>query len=357
MSKLIFKITLLLISNICFSQNTELAKKVFALINEARNNPKEFLMKHKTSIEKFNPQYVKLLSTQKSVKGVLWDNGLEAMAKSLVEDHNLNPIYKGGNKLCGQSSGSGSGNHSTDPIYYVCHFYTNVHDADYKYFGIYFNKTNTSYSFQWGITCEREKAKFVFTEKIDTSSVNFEKLNTGKTATYLTPVEKQMLLEINFVRTYPKIYAKIISKYLAAESNSVFGLNNDTYNAGIELIKELNELTPLSILQTSECVYKAAKKHGLDSQKRGFFDHQGSDGSQPWDRILKECKEYKSGSENGAGNTSENPRAAVISLLLDDGISSRGHRRNLLDPKWKYCACYRYSDKTYVYQWVQNFAF
>jgi uncharacterized protein YkwD len=345
MTKLILNIVLVLFANMCVSQNTEMAKKVFALINEARNNPKEFLMKHKTSIEKFNPKYVKLLSTQKSVKGVLWDSGLEDMAKSLVEDHNLNPTYKGSNKLCGQSSGSGSGNHSTDPLYYVCHFYTNVHDVDYKFFGIYFNKTNTSFSFQWGISCEREKAKFVFTEKIDTSSVN------------LTPVEKQMLLEINFVRAYPKIYAKIISKYLASESNSDFGLNNDTYNAGIELIKELNELTPLSILQTSECVYKAAKKHGLDSQKRGFFDHQGSDGSMPWDRILKECKDYKSGSENGAGNASENPRPALIQLLLDDGISSRGHRRNLLDPKWKYCACFRYSDKTYGYQWVQNFAY
>lgn len=349
---------LLLLFSLCsFSQSSEIAKQVFALINEARTNPKTFLNKHKTNIEKFNPKYAKFLLTQKPTKAVFWDNGLEAMAKSSVEEHNLNPIYKGKTEMCGSSSGKGSGNHSTDPLYYVCDFYTNVHDADYKYFGIYFNKTNTSFSFQWGINCEREKVKFIFTEKIDTSSVNYEKLNTGKTATYLTPVEKQMLLEINFVRAYPKVYAKIISKYLADESNSAFGLNNDTYNAGIELIKELNESNPLSILQSSQCVYNAAKKHGLDSQKRGFFDHQGSDGSQPWDRILKECKEYKSGSENGAGNTSENPRAAVISLLLDDGISSRGHRRNLLDPKWKYGACFRYSDKTYGYQWVQNFAY
>ncbi len=339
-----------------FGQSSELAKTVLALVNEARNNPKAFLTKHKSGIEKFNPQYAKFLATQKPTNGVLWDSGLEAMAKSSVEEKNLNPTYKGKNKLCGQSAGKGSGNHSSDPLYYVCDFYTNVHDADYKYFGIYFNKTNTAFSFQWGISCEREKAKFVFTEKIDTSSVNYDKLNTGKSATYLTPVEKQMLLEINFARAYPKVYAKIISKYLANESNSAFGLNNDTYNAGIELIKELNELAPLSILQPSECVYNAAKKHGLDSQKRGFFDHQGSDGSMPWDRILKECKEYKTGSENGAGNVSESPRPAVIQLLLDDGISSRGHRRNLLDPKWKYCACFRYVQKEYGYQWVQNFA-
>lgn len=353
-----FIFSLLLLFSICsFGQSNELAKKVFSLINEARNNPKAFFIKHKTNIEKFNPQYAKFLSTQKSIKAVLWDNGLEAMAKSSVEEKNLNPIYKGKTEMCGSSSGKGSGNHSTDPLYYVCDFYTNVHDADYKYFAIYFNKNNTSFSFQWGISCEREKAKFIFIEKIDTSSVNFEKLNTGKSATYLTPVEKQMLQEINFARAYPKVYAKIISKYLADESNSAFGLNNDTYNAGIELIKELNALTSLSILQPSQCVYNAAKKHGLDSQKRGFFDHQGSDGSMPWDRILKECKDYKSGSENGAGNSSESPRPAVIQLLLDDGISSRGHRRNLLDQKWKYCACFRYPDKTYGYQWVQNFAY
>jgi uncharacterized protein YkwD len=347
----------LLFSLCSFSQSSEMAKKVFILINEARTNPSAFLTKYKSSVEKFNPTYAKTLKTQKAVKPAIWDSGLETMAKSSVEEHNLNPIYKGKTEMCGKSSGSGSGSQSKEAIYYVCDFYTNVHDADYKYFGIYFNKTSTNYSFQWGISCEREKIKYVFKDKIDTSSVDYNKLNTGKTITYMSQVEKNMLSEINLVRAYPKLYAKIIAKYLATESDSPFGITKDTYDAGVELINELNNLPSLSILSPSECVYKAAKQHGIDCQKRGFIDHEGSDKSMPWDRILKHCIGYKNGSENMAGNANENPRYAVISLLLDNGISSRGHRRNLIDPNWKYCACYRYADKTYGYQWVQNFAY
>jgi len=356
MSKLIFKITLLLLSNICLSQNSEMAKKVFALINEARTNPTVFSKKYKSSIEKLNPKYSKFLISQKSIKNAIWDSGLEEMARSTVEAHNLNPTYKGKNKLCGNSSGSGSGSNSKDPLYYVCSIYTNVHDIDFKYFGFYFNDKTTAYSFQWGINCERENIKYEFKGIVDTSSVNFEKLNTGKSVTYLSDVEKRMLAEINFVRAYPKIYAKVISKYLSDESKSPFGLKKDTYDAGIELIKELNELPSMSILEPSNCVYLAAKLHGIDCQKRGFFSHTGSDKSNPWERILKQCTSYKTGNENYTAVNNLNVRVPVIILLLDDGISSRGHRYNMLDKSWKYCACFTYSDTNYSHNWVQNFA-
>ena len=163
-----------------------------------------------------------------------------------------------------------------------------------------------------------------------------------------------MVQEINFVRKYPDVYAKIIATYLAKESKSYSGLNNDTYNAGIELIKELRKMPSLNILTPDKCIYEAAKKHGLDCKKRGYFAHEGSDKSNPWDRITQECPEYITGNENGSGG-SGSPREHVIGLLLDDGISSRGHRYNIIDRRWLYVACYRFDNPKYKYQWVQNF--
>ena len=133
------------------------------------------------------------------------------------------------------------------------------------------------------------------------------------------------------------------------------------YEAGMELIDELNKQEARSILQYKECVYKAAVSHAKDCERRKIMAHEGSDGKQPWDRILKECSSLTEGNENLAGAAGENPRLPVINLLLDDGISSRGHRYNMLDAKWIYVGCTSYvMERTSYYTmlgWVQNFAY
>lgn len=346
----------LFFAQLCLGQGTDLGSQVVTLINEARTNPTGFLEKYKAKIEAYNPKYAAKLKTAKPINKIILDEGLREMAKSAVEKGDLNPVYAGKNKLCGQSQGQREGSISKDPLEYVCEFYTNTHDKNYCYFGIYFNKANTKCCYYWGASCETEKIQYKFTEKIDLKSVDFNKINTGKNAAYLSEVEKKMLLEVNFVRAYPKIYAKLVAEYLSNESASWGGLEQDTYDAGMELIAELNSKQPVSILYPTECLYTAAKLHGIDCQKRGFFSHTGSDKSDPPDRILKQCPKCKSGNENGAGNSAEDPRIPNISLLIDSGISSRGHRYNMLDPQWESCACYRYTDAKYGFGWVQNFS-
>ncbi|MDP1817535.1 MAG: hypothetical protein Q8K92_23955, partial [Leadbetterella sp.] len=247
----------------CIGQGTDLASQVVSLINEARINPSGFLEKHRTKIEAYNPKYAARLKTAKPITKVVLDEGLREMAKSAVEKGDLNPVYAGKNTLCGESNGRSEGDISKDPLHYVCEFYTNTQDNNYRYFGMYFNKSNTKCCYYWGVTCEQDRIDYKFAEKIDFTSVNFDKINTGKNAAYLSEVEKKMLLEVNFVRAYPKVYAKLVQEYLSKESDDWEGLSQDTYDAGMELIEELNALKPLRILYPSECLYTAAKLHGL----------------------------------------------------------------------------------------------
>ena len=350
-------IFVLVFSQCTLAQRSPLVKEIIVLINESRTNPKGFLEKHKDEIVKYQPRYIGILEKCKPIPAVIWDKGLEAMAKSAIDQENLNPKYQGENKLCGFSSGTRRGTYAVKPIEFVCDVYTNINDKSYKYIGIYYNKDNNNgLNFQWGKSCEREKIEFSFTENIDSAGIDFNALNTAKNSTYMNEAEQQMVMELNYVRKHPKIYAKIIAKYLSDRSSSIWGLDYDTYYAGLELIEELNELEPLNILEPKECVFNAAKKHGLDCQNRGFFDHTGSDKSAPWDRITDACEDFSFGNENGAGG-SEDPRKTVISLLLDDGISSRGHRYNILDKRWKFVGCFRYASPKYGYQWVQNFGY
>lgn len=327
------------------------ASDVFNLINEARTNPKAFLTRYKASITTYNPKLIAVLEKSSPIKKLIWDSELASNCKKEVEG-NLNPKYKGRNSICGFSGGSGSGYSDREALYFVCDFYTYLFDEDYLYFGFYIN--NKSFSYLWGITCEPSK-RYPFDSKVivDSSKVDFKKLNTAINEAGLNAMDKEMIKELNFARQYPAVYADIISKFLEVESIKGNGLSKADYDAGTELIEELKSMSPAQLLYPKKCVYEAAKKHGIDCKNRGFSDHTGSDGSSPFDRISKACNGLE-GNENLVGG-SKNVRTLVIQLLIDSGINSRGHRYNMLNPKWNYVGCYGY-DGGDMYKYVQNFA-
>ncbi len=360
MNKVPFLI-LLLVASLALpgkGQSSQFCKDLLRLINEARTDPQGFLAEHKEKLERQDPSYVRFLQDAEPIPKVSWDKGLEQMAKEVVVNKALDPKYKGSQKNCGMSSGSSIGSIYSDPIPYLCDFYTNVHNPDNIYFGSWFQKDG--YAFFWGISCEGTKFKADPVGEIDMSGVDFEKLNTGAKVDYLNELEIEMIQEINFARAYPKVYAKVVAAYLAKKSEAWGGIRHADVVAMKDLAYQLNSMEPVGILQPMKCVYNAAKKHGIDCDKRGFSDHTGSDGSHPAERILAACPDLKDGNENLVSGTGCGPRKGVIILLLDAGISSRGHRHNLLDPSWKYIGCYQYDGETSPYganvNYIQNFA-
>jgi uncharacterized protein YkwD len=348
------KVLVILLFSMCslavFSQPTGKATDIFNLINEARTNPKIFLTKHKTKINEYEPKFISLLEKFSPIEKVIWDENLAINCKQRVYG-TLEPEYKGVNKMCGSSSGNGSGFFNKDALYFICDSYTHIMNEDDKYFGIYIDSKGHGYS--WGKSCDTKKYLFEFKETIDSSKVDFKKISTATNEFRIQDMDKEMIKEINFVRQYPQVYASIVAKHLADESNSWSGLSKEEYEAGVELMEELKVMTPSQLLYPKQCVYEAAKKHGEDCKKRGFTNHTGSDGSSPFSRISSFCRNL-SGNENIVGGC-KNARTLVIQLLIDGGISSRGHRYNMLNPSWKYVGCYGY-DGGNMYNYIQNFA-
>ena len=178
---------------------------------------------------------------------------------------------------------------------------------------------------------------------------------TGRaTAAYMKSEELSMIDEINLLRSNPRGYVAYVRDYAARSKNGqTWPVNQATVD---ELIGELNQLGPLSTLAPMQCVYEAARKHGEDIRERGRSGHVGSDGSYPWDRVLRECPSLADGNENLVAGP-DNVRDAVIMLLIDDGIANRGHRRTLLNPEWKYAAPYKVGKVgMFPNSWVQKFA-
>lgn len=216
-----------------------------------------------------------------------------------------------------------------------------------------------------------------------------QNLNTAKDCNYMKEIEREMIAEINLVRSDPSGYIKYLDYYyeLAKLNLKHFGKGDRKYSLSVlyektnygqrkkkvdtvwcyeyeeevhateTLIKDLGSTPPLSILEPDRGIYEAARKHGFDQDRHNWrLGHQGSDGSWPRERILKYSPQMIDGNENLAGRFPEpTARDIVIQLLIDSGIQEYGHRYNLLNPKWTHVACYTSGLRDGMYQWIQDF--
>lgn len=184
-----------------------------------------------------------------------------------------------------------------------------------------------------------------------------ENLNTAVNESYLSKREKAMVKEINLVRSNPKGYIKVVEAYVvfmkADEAYASF--YEDEIKVADELIEELKNTPVLSILKPSETLYKIAKAHGDEGKSIGDLGHVGKDGLMPWDRVIKYDAKMQDGNENIVGGPKD-IRRSVLTLLVDAGISNRGHRKTLLNPKWTHVSTYEIGKiGNMPYMWLQQY--
>lgn len=169
------------------------------------------------------------------------------------------------------------------------------------------------------------------------------KLNTAANVSYLSPIEKEVIHEINRFRSNPAKYANdYIAPLAKYYKNKLLDYPGDDKNIktreGVkalhECVRELQKATPLPIMYPSKALTKAAGNHQKDQSETGKTGHTGSDQSSLRERIERYGEWQVRIAENIAyGNSSA--RQVVIFLLIDDGVKSRGHRKNLLHPAYK----------------------
>jgi uncharacterized protein YkwD len=111
--------------------------------------------------------------------------------------------------------------------------------------------------------------------------------------------------ELNFARTQPKEYAKI----LEAKLSSLKGTEKQNCQTAIAFLRKLPSRTPFIF---SRGLGQAAFDHSKDMGDKNFFSHTGSNGSHYTKRIEKYGSNYQPSAENiSAGNSTA--RDVVIS--------------------------------------------
>ena len=136
-----------------------------------------------------------------------------------------------------------------------------------------------------------------------------------------------VIRELNLARENPSLYATFV-----AESRSFHMIEHG--RAVDEAVRFLRKAHPLPPLSLSNGMSRAAADHCAE-QLEGQLGHDGNDRSSPGDRISR----YGSWSVSWGENISygqKNARGIVLTLIVDDGVRSRGHRKNIFNPKFNY---------------------
>ncbi len=188
-------------------------------------------------------------------------------------------------------------------------------------------------------------------------------VDTTSGADYLTDAEKRVIIEINMVRTNPAEYARSI----------LMPLRFYYHGSLLEYPRETPILTKEGILALEECISAllvakpgtplvpkkglslAARDHVRDQGPTGATGHTGSDGSGPHTRIDRFGHWSKTAGEDiDYGNT--DPRRIVTSLLVDDGVPDRGHRKVLFEKSFRFAGVAIGPHKVFGHMCVIDFA-
>jgi len=168
----------------------------------------------------------------------------------------------------------------------------------------------------------------------------------------LSPLERTVVDEINLARSAPKDYASFLEQFKKYYHGKLIKLPNETsiltqegVSALVEAVQFLRSMKPVPLLSPSKGMSWAAKDHVKDLGLSGASQHGGSDKSQPWDRLnrygtwQRVIGEIISFGHDGA-------RDIVMSLIIDDGVPHRGHRKNIFNADFRFIgvACGEHPD-------------
>lgn len=163
----------------------------------------------------------------------------------------------------------------------------------------------------------------------------------AKTNEHLSPLEREVVNELNFARTRPAEYARHLEQLKAHFKGMDYhppGRNALTTFEGWAAVEEainfLRAAKPIAPLEVSRGMCSGAGELVKDQNKSGSTGHKGADGSFCEQRVTR-FGSWSGGIGENLSYGKYSARERVINLLVDDGVSNRGHRRRIFDPSFK----------------------
>ena len=146
------------------------------------------------------------------------------------------------------------------------------------------------------------------------NDAKYLKCNTAARAGYLAEEEKKTIYILNMARMNPVLFANTVVKQYPGKTEWHINSNSTYYKS---LLETLLKLKPMNLLYPDSLCYKSAACHALITGKNGTVTH---------DRTTDDCRkqQYFSGECCHYGNNTAID--ILLSLLIDEGVASLGHR-------------------------------
>jgi uncharacterized protein YkwD len=153
-------------------------------------------------------------------------------------------------------------------------------------------------------------------------------------------IEGEVFAALNRARTDPQGMAASIEELIRHYDGRLFRRpsspmaiqTNEGAAAAREAVSALRAQRPVGRLAPSPGLTRAARDHVDDQGRSGSTGHTGSDGSSVTDRVARYGAWEVSISENIDYSPVVHGGEIIENLLIDDGVSDRGHRRNIFEP-------------------------
>jgi uncharacterized protein YkwD len=173
------------------------------------------------------------------------------------------------------------------------------------------------------------------------SIIGFAQSNKIDKADYLSLLEKEIVRELNMARLSPRDYASLLEKWkpyyngkLLKVPGEVAIKTKEGVSALNEAIRSIRSMNPVPRFRLSKGMSLGARDHVKDQGSSGSTQHKGRDGSQPWDRVNRYGTWQKIIGENISFGHNR-ARNVVMTLIIDDGVPDRGHRKNIFNSDFR----------------------
>ena len=189
------------------------------------------------------------------------------------------------------------------------------------------------------------QAMAVFSQSVETWTKwdvgVIDKANTARDVYYLTSDEKKVILLTNLARTNGPLFAETFLKEFMKNKNS------SRYSRSLE--RDLKDIRNLPLLYPRKDLFEKSKEHAQVSGKNGTTGHQNIG-----ERVRPLLENYSIIAENCAYGF-EKAFNNVIALLIDEGISDLGHRKNMLNEEFNSIGVSIQPHKRYDFNCVMTF--
>ncbi len=173
------------------------------------------------------------------------------------------------------------------------------------------------------------------------SDAELKQANTAADASYLNEEEKGIILYMNLLRINgPKFYQTYLQDYINSHNTRVRQYRNynqlriapnNAYLLSLE--RDLKNVKNFPLFYPSEKLSILSRNHAIDLRKNNLNTHESSNGETFSTRLSRYFPNNAMAENIDFGYYKS--LDIVCHLLLDAGVPSLGHRRNILDTKYK----------------------